>query len=108
MVDYEKPIKLNIGEELAGIPTRRLHQLLSTDGFNLMIQHLDSTLEFTHINEEHDEVIYLIDGELDIETAEGTMTLKAGELAKLPRNMPHGGLTGRNARMIVLEGKSDG
>lgn len=43
-----------------------------------------------HTHEKEDESIYVISGELTVETPEGDSKVKAGEFAFLPRHSPHG------------------
>jgi quercetin dioxygenase-like cupin family protein len=43
-----------------------------------------------HVHEVEDEFIYVAEGELEVMIGSQTFTARAGDLLKMPRNVPHG------------------
>lgn len=43
-----------------------------------------------HVHDHEDELVYVIEGEIEVTLGEQTMTATAGVLALLPRGIPHG------------------
>jgi quercetin dioxygenase-like cupin family protein len=42
-----------------------------------------------HMHQTEDEFIYLVDGEMEVTIGEVTHTVRAGDLVKMPRGVPH-------------------
>ena len=43
-----------------------------------------------HVHEHEDELVYLLDGEIEVTLGDQTMTAVSGVMALLPRGIPHG------------------
>lgn len=43
-----------------------------------------------HVHDYEDELVYVVDGEIEVTLGDQTMTATAGVLALLPRGIPHG------------------
>jgi len=43
-----------------------------------------------HVHEDEDELVYLLDGEIEVTLGDQTMTAVPGVMALLPRGIPHG------------------
>lgn len=82
----------------------RLRPLLQSESFALLGQVLDGELNFEHLNDRHDEVLILLEGELEITVAGETQWLKAPQVFCLPKGQPHGNLRGKGAKLLVAEG----
>ena len=64
-----------------------------------------------HVHEDEDELVYVIDGEIEVTLGDQTMTATAGVLALLPRGIPHGftNIGDKPSRIldVILPGKFD-
>ncbi len=61
----------------------------------------DGTFVPPHIHHTQDEFVYVLDGELQVDTAAGTRIARTGDLASLPMGEPHG-LYNRSGRMLTV------
>ncbi len=91
--------KLNQGRNKQFIPCSE------TESLNLACQKIDGDHRFKHLNEEHDEILFVISGTLKVWTSEGEYHLKAGDMLNIPKNIEHGDLFGCDATILIIEGK---
>lgn len=77
----------------------------TTESFGIACQKIDGEHTFRHLNTEHDEILFVISGELSVWTSEGIHQLKTGDMLNIPRNIEHGDLFGRSAEILILEGR---
>lgn len=65
-----------------------------------------------HVHRDEDELVYLLEGEIEVSLGEGTMRVSRGACALLPRGIPHGYVNvGRGeSRLlaVLLPGRLDG
>ena len=65
----------------------------------------------THVHQHEDELVYVIDGELEVTLGDQKMSAGAGIMALLPRGIPHGftNVGNRPSRLldVILPGKFD-
>ncbi|HSC27545.1 MAG TPA: cupin domain-containing protein [Vicinamibacterales bacterium] len=65
-----------------------------------------------HVHEREDELVYVLDGTIEVTLGDQTMTATAGVLALLPRGIPHGftnvGTTPSRVLDTILPGAFDG
>ena len=56
-----------------------------------------------HVHENEDELVYLLDGEIEVTLGDQTMTAVPGVMALLPRGIPHGFVNNGNkpSRLLV-------
>ena len=64
-----------------------------------------------HVHDYEDELVYVVDGEIEVTLGDQTMTATAGVLALLPRGIPHGftNIGNKPSRVldVILPGKFD-
>lgn len=64
-----------------------------------------------HVHEHEDELVYVVDGEIEVTLGDQTLTATAGILALLPRGIPHGftNIGDKPSRVldVILPGKFD-
>ena len=64
-----------------------------------------------HVHQHEDELVYIIDGELEVTLGDQKMSAGAGIMALLPRGIPHGftNVGNRPSRLldVILPGKFD-
>jgi mannose-6-phosphate isomerase-like protein (cupin superfamily) len=94
----------SVEQVLEGVKPNRLIPFAQSESMAIMAQRIDGVHTFRHLNESHDEIIFVVAGELDVWTAAGTYTVKQGESITLPRDVEHGDLVGRQAVILVMEG----
>ena len=58
-----------------------------------------------HEHANADETFLVIDGELDIELRDGTVTLRVGELFVVPRGVEHRPIANSECHVLILEPK---
>ena len=56
-----------------------------------------------HVHPNEDEFFLVIDGEITIESKEGSITLKEGEGALVPRGIPHRSKSERPSVVLLIE-----
>ncbi len=95
----------NVNGIIADGQPRKLLPVIETESFSLFCQKFDGKHSFRHLNEQHDEVIYVISGKLNIWTADGTFELGSGESIKIPKGLEHGDLVGKDVEILVIDGK---
>ena len=66
-----------------------------------------------HVHTVEDELIYVAEGELDVLVGEQKLTARAGDLIKMPKNVPHGiwqkgAVATRTLWVVVPAGKMEG
>ncbi|MBF0276034.1 MAG: cupin domain-containing protein [Nitrospinae bacterium] len=101
---YEK-LNKNVTELLKGVTDKTFVDVLNTESFKVACQKFNGSHAFRHLNMKHDEVLYVISGEIMVWTSEGEHYLKAGEILKIPKGIEHGDLEGKNVEILILEGK---
>ena len=66
----------------------------------------------THVHEREDELVYLLQGQVEVTLGNQRMTVPAGACALLPRGIPHGyvntGTTPSRLLAVLLPGDLDG
>ena len=64
-----------------------------------------------HVHDYEDELVYVVEGEIEVTLGEQKMTATAGVLALLPRGIPHGftntGNTASRVLDVILPGQFD-
>jgi len=56
-----------------------------------------------HVHEREDELVYLLDGEIEVTLGDQTMTVVPGVMALLPRGVPHGFINNRDKPSRLLD-----
>ena len=56
-----------------------------------------------HAHAEEDELFYVLEGRLDIELRDGTVSLGPGELAVVPRGVEHRPVAREEVRLMLIE-----
>lgn len=84
------PPKVNLVEESSRLAELFVYKRIGTVGNQMLnILHAeDRALDF-HIHEDADELFYIIEGEMDMEFAEGLQHLQTGELIIVPAGVLH-------------------
>lgn len=101
---------LNLGS------SRLLHHLPSThmQGAYAAVEFISAPGEGVgrHLHENEEELVYLVQGRIEVELGENNMTVEAGTCALLPRGIPHGykniGDTEARLFAVLLPGRLDG
>ena len=84
----------NTGEELIIAGSQTFHKIKSKD-----TNGVSSVMEFVtppgkgaalHVHEREDELVYLLDGEIEVTLGDQKMKAIPGVMALLPRGIPHG------------------
>lgn len=60
------------------------------------------TLDF-HVHEKSDELFYVIEGEFQLETREGLILVKSGELIIVPKGTWHRPVVGELTKFLMME-----
>ena len=102
-----KPVVYSVHQQLEKAKERQFVHALETESLNVACQKFDGLHSFRHLNREHDEIWYVISGELEAWTEKGKYSLKAGDLIKVPKGIEHGDLVGRDVEILIIEGKLD-
>jgi len=95
----------DLAEELANHKPNRLVTLAETESFVMMGQRIRGEHLFNHVNDHHDEVIYVLRGRLSLRLGDQRHELSAGQTIKFPKGVAHGDLISEEAEILVLEGK---
>jgi len=100
-----KPTIYPVPLELDKSRNRQFVLAMETESLIVACQKIEGPHTFHHLNEKHDEILHVLSGQLEVWTSEGTHTLKAGDLLKIPKGVEHGDLIGTNAQILIIEGK---
>ncbi|NJK92431.1 MAG: cupin domain-containing protein [Blastochloris sp.] len=106
----EQATKLNLGS------SQLLHHLASehVEGAYSVVEFISAPGEGVglHLHEHEEELVYLVQGTIEVQLGESKMTAQAGTCALLPRGIPHGyrniGTTESRLLAVLLPGKLDG
>lgn len=79
-----KPILYSVPSVLDEAGNRQFVPALETESLKVACEKIEGLHSFRHLNEDHDAILYLLSGELEVWTSEGTYALKAGDLFKIP------------------------
>ena len=100
-----KPIIYSVLSKLGKSHNRQFVLAMETESLKVSCQRIDGLHSFKHLNENHDEILYVLSGKLEVWTSEGNYSLKAGDLIKIPKGLEHGDLKGSDAKILIIEGK---
>ncbi|MFQ5957194.1 MAG: homogentisate 1,2-dioxygenase [Candidatus Brocadiales bacterium] len=87
-------------EELGGHGSKNI---LHTHGIRVAVITCDTFVDFYDINDKSDELLYLLKGNIKLETERGPIYAKEGELIVIPKGLRHGPVHGEKAVMLEIE-----
>jgi len=102
-------VRLNIG----GSQLVRRIRSEDTDGAFSVVEFVSQPGEGVgmHTHDNEDELVYLLEGEIEVTVGQSTMTATAGTSALLPKGIPHGysntGSTPSRLLAVLMPGKLD-
>lgn len=67
-----------------------------------VVQVENRMLDF-HVHEDSDELFYVLEGEMKLETDEGVMPLKAGEMVIVPHGMRHRPIITKLVKILLMD-----
>ena len=99
------PLIKSIDQLLSQAKERQFISVMETESLKIACQKFDGEHRFRHLNEDHDEVIYVMSGELTVWTDQGEHHLKKGEMLKIPKGVEHGDLFGKKVEILIIDAK---
>ncbi len=104
-MENQKPVVYSVPQRLLTATHRQFIPTLETESVAIACQKIDGLHSFHHLNEQHDEILYVIKGELTIWTGDGEYHLKSGDLFKIPKCIEHGNIVGEKSEILIIEGR---
>jgi len=100
----KKPCVISLFEKLDHGKNNQFIPCMETESFNVACQKIDGEHSFKHLNREHDEILLVLSGNLNVWTDDGEFELTQGDCLQIPKGVTHGELFGKKASILILEG----
>lgn len=97
--------KRNIFEVAEWCNNGIVNLFMEADGYEIYLDRIDGLQEFSHINEVHDEVLIVFQGELSIMIQGERINLRAGDIFQIPMGTLHEDIVGKDAIFLLFEKK---
>ena len=95
--------KVNLGEKLAGFDERWAPRIVADyNGNDVMVVKLEGEFVW-HSHPETDDFFLVLQGTLDIELCDRTVTLRPGELFVVPRGVEHRPVARGEVHLLLIE-----
>jgi mannose-6-phosphate isomerase-like protein (cupin superfamily) len=99
-VSYEA---INFGEKLSKFSGRWSPRIIARmNDYEFKLAKIEGEFVW-HKHDETDETFVVIDGEMQIELRDGSVTLRAGEMFVVPRGVEHKPFAARECHVMIIE-----
>ncbi len=95
----------NIFETAENFNNGIVNLFMEADGYDIYADRIDGSLEFSHTNKAHDEVLVLFQGELSIMLDGEKVDLKSGDVLRIPAGVTHENVVAENSIFLLFEMK---
>jgi mannose-6-phosphate isomerase-like protein (cupin superfamily) len=73
------------------------------NGQHVKLVHVEGDKVPWHTHDDEDELFFVIDGELEVQSREGSVTVQANQFCIVPRGLEHKVLPKRHTRLMLFE-----
>jgi mannose-6-phosphate isomerase-like protein (cupin superfamily) len=96
--------KVNLLEAVNAVKGMYQYEKIGRVNDNVMsvVQVENRKLDF-HVHEKSDEMFWILEGEMTLETDEGLLPLKAGEMVVVPRGTRHRPIVTSRVKLMLME-----
>lgn len=81
-----------------------MEPFIGLNKFNVKIERSHGVSDYRHTNKK-DELILVMEGEVSLQTSDGELNLKKGDITLLPKGLSHGPIRGNNAILLIFDEK---
>lgn len=95
--------KINLSEKLAGFSEHWAPRTVATfNGHDVMVVKVQGEFVW-HTHDDTDDLFLVLQGEIDIQLRDRTVTLSAGEMFVVPKHVEHRPVAKQEAHVLLIE-----